>query len=155
MKLSRNLTLSEVTASDTAKRKGIENIPNAFQVNCLRTIAEKIFQPLRTALNTPIFISSGFRSRKLNIAIGGSSTSQHCKGEALDLDADRFGGVTNKDIFDFIKDNLCFDQLIWEAGTNKNPAWVHVSYVNDEVNRNKILVMYKDGVGRTKYKNFS
>jgi len=95
----------------------------------------------------PIFISSGYRSPHLNISIGGISTSQHCKGEALDLDADGY----NYKLFNYIFENLDFDQLIWEFGDDKNPAWVHVSYKIDE-NRNQVLKAYKDEQGRTKYK---
>jgi hypothetical protein len=153
--LSKNLTLSEVTASNTAKRQKIENIPNAWQKESLRTIANEIFQPLRDALGVPIFVSSGFRSIKLNRAIGGSSTSQHCKGQALDLDAHKYGKTTNKTIFEFIRDNLNFDQLIWEFGCDSEPSWIHVSYVSLEDNRCEVLKAYKDNTGRTKYKKIN
>jgi len=140
MKLSNNLTLSEMLASDTAKRKGIENYPeNTSHIDNMRLLAENIFQPIREAFCVPIFVSSGYRSIQLNIAIGGSSsTSQHMKGEAMDLDADRYGKITNSQIFNFIKDELDFDQLIWEYGDSENPDWVHVSYKSDG-NRKQIL----------------
>jgi len=140
MKLSNNLTLSEMLASDTAKRKGIENYPeNTAHIDNMRLLAENIFQPIREAFCVPIFVSSGYRSIQLNIAIGGSSsTSQHMKGEAMDLDADRYGKITNSQIFNFIKDELDFDQLIWEYGDSENPDWVHVSYKSDG-NRKQIL----------------
>ena len=140
MNLSKNLTLSEMLASDTAKRKGIENYPeNTAHIDNMRLLAENIFQPIREAFCVPIFVSSGYRSIQLNIAIGGSSsTSQHMKGEAMDLDADRYGKITNSQIFNFIKDELDFDQLIWEYGDNENPDWVHVSY-KSEGNRKQIL----------------
>lgn len=154
MKLSNNLSLSEVIASDTAKRLGIENTPNDTQIENLKIIANEIFQPLRDHFGVPIFVSSGFRSYKLNKAIGGSTTSQHGKGQALDLDADRFGAVTNSQIFHYIKDNLSFDQLIWESGNETEPAWVHVSYVSLEKNRCSTLIMYKNDLGKTKYKNY-
>ena len=152
MRLSKNLILSEVTASNTAKREGIENIPNAWQKSCLSMIAQEVFQPLRNAFGVPIFVSSGFRSHKLNKAIGGSTTSQHTKGQALDLDAHKYGKISNRTIFEFIKDNLPFDQLIWEFGSAKEPAWIHVSYVSLEKNRCEILVAYKDDNMKTKYK---
>lgn len=152
MKLSNNLQLSEVTASNTAKRQGIDNTPNAWQKESLKTIANEIFQPLRDSLSTPIFVSSGFRSLRLNRAIGGAATSQHCKGQALDLDAHKYGSTTNKDIFEYIKDNLPFDQLIWEFGTDEEPDWVHVSFVSLEKNRCEILKAYKNKVGKTRYK---
>jgi len=140
MKLSNNLTLSEMLASDTAKRKGIENYPeNTAHIDNMRLLAENIFQPIREAFCVPIFVSSGYRSIQLNIAIGGSSsTSQHMRGEAMDLDADRYGKITNSQIFNFIKDGLDFDQLIWEYGDSENPDWVHVSY-KSEGNRKQIL----------------
>lgn len=150
MNLSNNLKLSEVTLSDTAKRLGILNVPNETQLNCLKLIAENIFQPIREAFCVPIYVSSGFRSFKLNKAIGGSNKSQHSKGQALDLDADRYGLITNSQIFNFIKENLSFDQLIWEFGDEKEPDWVHVSYVSKEKNRGQILKAYKDR--GTKYK---
>ena len=127
-------------ASDTAKRKGIENYPeNTSHIDNMRLLAENIFQPIREAFCVPIFVSSGYRSIQLNIAIGGSSsTSQHMKGEAMDLDADRYGKITNSQIFNFIKDELDFDQLIWEYGDSENPDWVHVSYKSDG-NRKQIL----------------
>jgi len=127
-------------ASDTAKRKGIENYPeNTAHIDNMRLLAENIFQPIREAFCVPIFVSSGYRSIQLNIAIGGSSsTSQHMKGEAMDLDADRYGKITNSQIFNFIKDELDFDQLIWEYGDSENPDWVHVSYKSDG-NRKQIL----------------
>lgn len=156
MKLSKNLYLSEVTYSDTAKRDGIDNTPTAWQISRLSLIAQEIFQPLRDAFNVAIYVSSGFRSLLLNKAIKGAKNSQHTRAEALDLDADKYGKITNKQIFDYIKDNLPFDQLIWEFGTDKEPAWVHVSYKSLEKNRCQILVAYKitlsNGKKITKYK---
>jgi len=140
MRLSENLKLSEMIASDTAKRKGIENYPeNTAHIDNMRLLAENVFQPIRDAFCVPIFVSSGYRSIALNIALkGSSSTSQHMRGEAMDLDADRFGVITNTQIFNFIKDSLDFDQLIWEYGNDKEPDWVHVSY-KSEGNRKEIL----------------
>ncbi len=106
MNLSKNLTLFEMTRSETAKRKGIDNTPGAQEIENMKILAEKIFQPIREHFGVPIYISSGYRSKKLNKAIGGSSTSQHCKGEAIDIDMDGHSHVTNVQIFNYIKDNL-------------------------------------------------
>jgi zinc D-Ala-D-Ala carboxypeptidase len=130
MKLSKNLTLSEVTDSPTAKRLGISNQPTPEHLENLKKIAENIFEPIRNHFDVPIYISSGYRSAALNKAIKGSSkTSQHLEGEALDLDQQGKGnGLTNKQVFDFIKDNLNFTQLIFEMGSETEPDWVHVGY---------------------------
>lgn len=134
--LSKNLSLLECVTSQTAERKGIDNTPDADVICNLKTIAEKVFQPLRTHFKKPIRVSSGYRSPNLNRAIGGSVTSQHVKGEALDLQATN--GFTNRQIYDYVKKNLDFDQLIWEYGTDNEPAWVHVSY-RAKGNRKQIL----------------
>tara|TARA_R110002012_G_scaffold23065_1_gene78771 strand:- start:2030 stop:2491 length:462 start_codon:yes stop_codon:yes gene_type:complete len=145
MKLSKNLSLSECLVSQTAKRLGLSNEPTQEHLDNLQLIATNIFQPLREGLNNPIYVSSGYRSEELNEAIKGSSkTSQHMKGQALDLDADVYGGVTNADIFYFIRDNLDFDQLLWEGGDDKNCDWVHVSFVKGN-NRSKVMRMKKIG----------
>ena len=149
MKLSKNLTLAEVTKSATAIKKGISNDPTIDHMENLKLIAENIFQPLRDKFGVPIGISSGYRSPDLNKVIGGSITSQHCKGQALDIDADMFGGVTNKEIFDYIKNSLDFDQLIWEFGDKNNPSWVHCSFISNG-NRRQILRAIKKN-GRTGY----
>lgn len=152
MKLSKNLSLSECTKSNTAKRLGINNDPDEQVINNLRNIAENIFQPLRDHFNHPIYVSSGYRSPKLNAAIGGSRTSQHMAGKALDLDADIFKGLSNADIFNYIKDNLEFDQLIWEYGTDDNPDWVHVSYSAHDPNRGRVLKAVRLSDGSPAYK---
>ena len=150
MKLSNYLSLAEVTRSDTAKRKGISNEPTAEHLENLKTIAVDVFDKVREYFGVPIFVSSGYRSAALNKAIGGSATSDHNLGRALDLDQDGHGnGVTNADVFKFIKDNLEFDQLIWEFGTDKNPDWVHVGY-RKGANRKQILKAVREG-GKTKY----
>lgn len=140
-KISQHLSLNEVTKSATAKRLGIDNTPTPEHLANLKLLAEKIFEPIRKHFGKPIFISSGYRSKALNEATPGSSaTSQHCSGEALDLDQDSAGtGVTNRQVFDFIKDNLEFDQLIWEYGTDNNPDWVHVSYESKGKQRKQVL----------------
>ena len=150
MKLSNNLSLSECLVSQTAKRLQISNEPTQEHLSNLKKIAVNVFQPLREGLNTSIYVSSGYRSEALNKAIKGSSkTSQHMKGQALDLDADVYGGVTNKDIFLFIRDNLEFDQLIWEYGTKNSPNCVHVSFVEGK-NRGKVMRCY----GKSQYTLF-
>lgn len=152
MQLSENLSLSEVTKSNTAKRLGIDNSPTIEHLSNLKLLSEKIFEPIRKHFNKPIFISSGYRSKALNDATpGSSSTSQHCTGEAFDLDQDdRNTGVTNKMVFDFVKDNLEFDQLIWEFGTDSNPDWVHVSYKSNGIQRKQILKAVRVN-GKTSY----
>ena len=150
MKLSKNLSLAEVTKSATAIKRGIANEPNQEQIENLKAIAENIFQPLRDEFLCPIGVTSGFRSPGLNRAIGGSKTSQHCKGEALDIDADVYGVITNADIYFFITENLVFDQCIWEFGDDDNPAWVHVSYRKDGNNRMATLKAFKKN-GKTVY----
>jgi hypothetical protein len=149
MQLSKNLALSEVTRSETAKRRGISNMPTPEHIENFKKLAENVFQPIRDHFGVPIRISSGYRSKELNAAIGGSSSSQHCKGEAIDIDMDGTT-VTNKQIFDFVKANVNFDQMIWEFGTDANPDWVHVSYNSDGAQRKQILKAVKAG-GATKY----
>ena len=149
-KISYNITYAEAIHSNTAKRRSIDNTPSSTQVEKMQLTASKIFEPLREWVGGPIKVSSFFRSAALNEAIGGSSNSQHCKGQAIDLD-DVYGHKSNAEMYHWIKDNLNFDQLIWEFGTDVNPNWIHVSYVNDEDNRNRCLKAYKEK-GRTKYK---
>ena len=150
MSISKHISIKEGVYSITAKRLGINNNPNAKQLENMVTIAEEVFEPLRAYVGGPIKINSFFRSPKLNRAIGGSSKSQHCQGQAIDLD-DTFGRCTNAEMFEFIKENLDFDQMIWEFGNNKNPDWVHVSYVSPEENRNRCLRAIRDGK-KIKYK---
>jgi len=148
--ISKHISDKEGIYSNTAIRRGIDNTPNEEQLSNMRLIADRIFEPLRVYVNGPIKINSFFRSPKLNKAIGGSSKSQHCHGQAIDLD-DTFGEMTNAEMYEFIKTHMDFDQLIWEFGDSNNPAWVHVSYVSPEENRNRCLKAYKKN-GRTKYK---
>jgi hypothetical protein len=150
MKISTHLNLAEVTRSDSAKRHGIDNTPTAEHLENFKLLAEKVFEPIRLHFKTPIFISSGYRSKALNDLIKGSASSQHCRGQAIDIDMDGSkGGVTNKMVFDFIKSRLDFDQLIAEFPENSNPAWVHVSYVKTG-NRKQILVAKRIS-GATRY----
>ena len=151
MKLSDNLSLAEVTKSVTALRKGIANTPTQSHLTNLKAVAKNIFQPCREHFGKPLAVTSGYRSKELNALIGGSSRSQHSLGEALDIDADVFGGLTNRELFMYIKDHLDFDQLIGEFPNNFGEfAWVHVSYKADG-NRKEVLVAYKDDNNRTKY----
>lgn len=154
MKLSKNLSLSEMTKSNTAKRKGISNQPTEDHMENMIDLANVIFQPIRNHFGVPIHISSGYRSEELNKAINGSKSSQHCKGEAIDIDMDYKSGPSNAEVFNFIKDNLDFDQLIWEFGDENNPSWVHVSYDTDFGQRKQMLVAYKNSKGKTKYKSY-
>ena len=155
-KISKNISYTEATKSITAIKKAIDNTPDTIALSNMRYIAENIFEVIRVRFCVPIAVSSFYRSPKLNKAIGGSSSSQHVKGEAMDIDADVYGVITNKYIFDFIKDTLQFDQLIWEFGDNKEPAWVHVSLKKSGTNRKQILQAYKKknwrGAYVTKYK---
>lgn len=137
--ISKHITYNEAVYSDTAKRLGIKNTPNEEQLVNMKIVANFVFEPLYRHFNTKIGISSFYRSKALNKAVNGSKSSQHIKGEAIDIDADIFGKITNKQIFDFIKDNLEFDQLIYEYGTDENPDWVHVSYTIDRPNRKQML----------------
>lgn len=154
MKLSEHLDLSEVIRSESAKRKGISNMPTPEHIANFKLLAEKVFEPIRNQFRCPIHISSGYRSKELNAAIGGSATSQHCSGEAVDIDMDGSpNGVTNSDVFNYIKDNLNFDQLIWEFGSEDNPDWVHVSYESTGKQRKQILKAKRVN-GKTVYSTY-
>jgi len=144
MQLSKNLSLAEVTRSETAKRNGISNEPTPEHIENFKKLAENVFQPIREHFGIPIHISSGYRSNALNTAIKGSLSSQHCQGEAIDIDMDGTS-ITNAQVFNYIKDNLKFDQLIWEFGTSSNPGWVHVSYESKGKQRKQILKAIKVG----------
>ena len=152
MKLSEHLDLSEVTRSESAKRNGISNMPTAEHIANFKLLAEKIFEPIRNHFRVPIIISSGYRSKELNASLKGASlTSQHCSGEAIDIDMDGSPhGVTNRMVFDYIKDNLVFDQLIYEFGDANNPDWVHVSYESTGKQRKQILRATRSN-GKTAY----
>lgn len=142
MMLSKNLELGDMTSSETAKRLGIKNVPTQLHLENMKLWAQEIYEPLCLHFGVKIYVSSGYRSKALNAAIpGASETSQHSKGEAGDLDQDDRDGPTNAEIFEYIRENLPFDQLIWEYGTKKNPAWVHVSYSKS---RRRGMVLRKD-----------
>ena len=147
--ISKHISYIEGVRSNTATRRGIDNTPNAEQLDNMELVAEEVFEPLRAYVGGPIKINSFFRCPELNKAIGGSSKSQHCKGQAIDID-DTFGRMTNAEMYHWIKDYLDFDQMIWEFGDDDNPDWVHVSYVSPEKNRNRCLKAYREN-GKTKY----
>lgn len=151
MQLSKNLSLAEVLRSESAKRRGINNMPTSEHLENLKELALNVFQPIRDHFKVPIHISSGYRSRILNNTVNGAAKSQHCSGQAIDIDVDGTS-ITNKQVFDYIKENLDFDQLIFEFGTDKNPDWVHVSYSKDN-NRKQVLRAKRNGI-KTYYTNY-
>jgi hypothetical protein len=146
MKISTHLNLAELTRSETGKRHGIDNTPTAEHLENFKILAERVFEPIRAHFGVPIFISSGYRSKALNEFIKGSPSSQHCKGQAIDIDMDGGNGeVTNRMVFDFIKNKLDFDQLIWEFGTDFNPDWVHVSFMKSGNRKQKLKAIRTNG----------
>ena len=147
--ISKHISDREGVYSTTATRRGIDNIPDKEHLDNMKLLAEKIFEPLRKWVGGPIRINSFYRGPELNKAIGGSSKSQHCKGQAMDID-DNGCHKTNAEMYAWIKDNVEFDQMIWEFGDDDNPNWVHVSYVSPEENRNRCLKAYRED-GKTKY----
>ena len=143
--ISKHISYKEATRSNTALRRGIENIPDVEELENMKLIAEEVFEPLRKWVGGPIKINSFYRSPELNVAIGGSKKSQHCHGQAMDID-DTYGHRSNASMFKHIRYNLDYDQIIWEFGDDKNPAWVHVSYVSEVKNRRRCLrAVKKDG----------
>ena len=136
--ISENISFKEGTFSATATRLGINNVPDKDALMNMMILGKKIFEPLRVYVGGPIKVNSFYRSPKLNKAIGGSTKSQHCQGCAIDID-DIHGFKTNMQMYHWVKDNLNFDQLIWEFGDDDNPDWLHISYVNDKDNRNSRL----------------
>ena len=147
--ISKHISYHEGTYSRTGERRDLDNTPNAGQLKCMKEVAENLFEPLREWVGGPIKINSFFRGEPVNTAIGGSTRSQHMKGQAIDID-DTFGHKTNAEMYHYIKDNLDFDQMIWEFGTDKNPNWVHISWVSHRPNRKKLTIAKKVN-GRTKY----
>ena len=148
--ISKHISYKEGTNSVTAIRRGIDNTPNDKQLDNMVLLAEKVFEPLRVWVGGPIKINSFFRCPQLNKAIGGSTKSQHCHGQAIDID-DTYGKVANSEMYNYIKNNLDFDQMIWEFGDDDNPAWVHVSYVSEDENRRRCLKAFKDKNNKTVY----
>ena len=148
-RISEHVSYTEGVKSNTALRLGLDNIPNPDQLQCMHEIARDVFEPLREWVGGPIKINSFFRGEPVNTAIGGSVRSQHMKGQAMDID-DTFGVKTNAAMYHFIKDNLDFDQLIWEFGNDDNPNWIHVSYVTHRENRKKLTIAKRVN-GKVKY----
>ena len=147
-KLSKHVSLREGVYSTTALRLGLNNDPSKEHLKNMRLISEKVFEPLRMYVGGPIKINSFYRGPELNKAIGGSRKSQHCHGQAMDID-DTFGVMSNSTMFNWIQDHLDFDQMIWEFGDENNPDWVHVSYVDPGSNRNRCLRAKKCPSGTT------
>jgi len=148
VRLSKNFTLQEFTKSQTAERRGIDNTPVEGHIENAKALFENVVQPVRDNFGVTI-INSGYRSGDLNYAIGGSNTSQHCKGQAVDIECP---GIPNYDIAKWIEENLDFDQLILEFYTPGIPdsGWVHVSYKTED-NRKGVLTAMKEN-GKTIYK---
>lgn len=144
-KISENISYKEATYSQTASKLKIKNVPTESHIKTMKVTAEKVFQPLREWAEHPIRINSFYRSADLCEAIKSSRNSQHTKGQAIDLTT--MGEKTNAELFNYIKDNLDFDQLIWEFGSDDEPKWIHVSYVSKKANRKRVL--------RAKYKGSS
>jgi len=148
MVISQHFTLGELIRSESAKRNGISNMPTPEHIENLKALCEHILEPIRAEFRVPIYISSAYRSKALNKFVGGSKTSQHCRGEAVDIDLDGHShGVTNKDIFDFIVAKLPFDQVINEF----DYAWVHVSYKRNGPQRHQVLRAVRSNSGGTIY----
>jgi len=148
MNISKHFTLKEMTMSTTAMRLGIDNTPSAESIQSMSLLAERVLEPVREYIGEPIKISSGYRSPELNKKVGGSKTSQHCLGEAADIVCQN----KNSEMFYFIKNNLEFDQLIWEFGDEQEPDWVHVSYRDNRM-RGQVLVASKKN-GKTVYEEY-
>ena len=150
MKLSANFQLSELVKSQVAERKGIPNNPSPGHIDNLKSLCINVLQPLRSEFDLPVYISSGYRSQELCIAIGSKITSQHAEGKAADLEV---VGVDNYELFMWIKNNLQFDQLILEFYKDGEPdsGWIHISY-NSKNNRNDTLQATRDEKGKVVYK---
>ena len=148
-RISKHISYKEAIKSNTALRLNIDNTPDSISLTNMTGVAHNIFEPLRLWVGGPIKINSFYRCPKLNKAIGGSKRSQHCEGRAIDID-DTFGYKTNAEMFYYIKDNLNFDQMIWEFGDDNNPAWVHVSFDSLDGNRGRLLKAIKQN-GKSKY----
>jgi len=153
--ISEHISYSEACKSQTAIRYGIDNIPDAGTIEKMRIVANLVFEPVREKFGKPIAVVSFYRSLKLNTVIGGAVNSQHLSGEAMDIDADVFGGLTNKMIFDYIRQYLDFDQIIGEVERdNGDYEWIHVSYKGNQDNRKNVLIGYMEG-GKMKYRKFA
>lgn len=150
-RISANITLWEAVKSQTAVCLGLGNTPGHEEIENMKRVATRVFEPLRrdVADGKPLAVTSFFRSADVNAAVGGSLSSQHTRGEAMDIDADIYGGCTNRELFDYVKSSLEFDQLIWEFGDNRSPDWIHVS-LKASGNRRQVLRSVRRG-GKTEY----
>ena len=153
MKLSKNFSLKEMTASQTAERTGINNNPNDDQITSLQKLCENILQPVRDHYATPVTVSSGFRSEELCVAIGSSVNSQHAKGQAADFE---IFGTPNAELAKWIAENLDFDQLILEYHKPEEPnsGWIHCSYKSPTDNRKQTLRAFRNESGKTQYEEY-
>jgi zinc D-Ala-D-Ala carboxypeptidase len=150
MKLSANFQLSELVKSQVAERKGISNNPSPAHIDNLKALCVNVLQPIRSHFDAPVLISSGYRSGELNIAIGSSIKSQHIEGKAADIEV---AGTDNKELAEWVRDNLEFDQLILEFYRDGEPdsGWIHISWDSGN-NRNQLLRASRDEEGKTNYK---
>lgn len=139
--ISKYISWDEAVKSKTAEKHEIENSPNENQIQEMKKLAKNVFDPLRVWAGHPIRVNSFFRSPELCLKLKSKATSQHTKGQAIDIDS--LGEKTNSDLFYYIKENLNFDQLIWEFGDDENPDWIHVSFVNENANRGNVLKAIK------------
>ncbi len=153
--ISKHISFNEAVKSNTASRLGIKNTPNIDQKLAMEYVAHNCFEPLREFFGKPIGISSFFRSPELNTRIGGSKTSHHCLGAAIDIDFDIFdNGMTNLDAFNWLRVNASFEQLIGEyPKKDGNYSWIHISLLASHDPKNQILIAEKIG-GKTKYRTF-
>lgn len=152
MNISTHFTLEEMINSPTAKEKGINNMPGPAVLVNLTNVAQSILEPVRAHFGKPIKINSGYRSPELNTAIGGSATSQHCTGEAVDFEIE---GISNKEVAEWVTNNLKYDQCIlefWVSSEGPNSGWVHVSLKKNGMNRKQKLIAFKNGK-KTVYQN--
>ena len=152
-KISKHVSYHEGTYSRTGVSRGFDNTPDDKQLKCMEEVAVNLFEPLREWVGGPIKINSFFRGEPVNTAIGGSKYSQHMKGQGIDID-DTFGHRTNAEMYHYIKDNLDFDQMVWEFGTEDNPNWLHISWVSHRPNRKKLTVALTKN-GKTVYEHRS
>lgn len=148
--ISENIGYGEAVRSRTAEKLGLDNTPSGSHIANMKRVAAGIFEPLRREVaKGPLAVTSFYRSAAVNRAVGGSSSSQHTVGEAIDIDADVHGGCTNRELFDYVRKHLEFDQLIWEFGNDRSPDWIHVS-LKAAGNRGQVLRSVKRG-GKTCY----
>lgn len=158
-RISKYLTYSECTKSETAIRKGINNEPGEKELAAMVYVATNVFDALREKVGGALHATSFYRAPELNVAIGGAKNSQHTKGEAIDIDCDKFGNGNNKMIFYLVKHEMNYDQLIWEFGSDERPEWIHVSLVDEAIagrkNRKEVLRATRTPEGTTRYLPFN